>query len=458
MSTLRRTGTWHWCLLAVILAIGLALRLIYLLNIYPFVDEYNSMLAAKMILAKGIPLMPSGLFYNHGILFSYVGALFAGIFGFSPEILRLPSLLLSLPTMLLLFYVGRRWFSPRVGLMAALLLALSPEAIMWGGRARMYALWQFLTLAAIFFLYEGIVRSPSTRGRCLGIAAFAGAALCHMRAVILLPPLVVGLILAHLLTRRLDPPIPRQRRVPWPELATAAAGLLLLLAAQRLDRPGGVASSIELQVESLFNPVRLIVDIVLGAQQFLIPPYLILTTLAIIGLLALLLRLFRRQAGSDDPMLVFLHLIVIGTVIEFSLISPPIIRVPRYTYDLLPPFFLIVTREVDFLFDLVATRLQSPLQTIVRWLPVALLAILFAGPARSAVTTQHHAASLALDVARDRWVPGDELATHLTSTAEIVLERCDHFVAIENPFLYERPDGSLTDPFWVYPGSEPKLT
>ena len=159
-----------------------------------------------MILAKGIPLMPSGLFYNHGILFSYVGALFAGIFGFSPEILRLPSLLLSLPTMLLLFYVGRRWFSPRVGLMAALLLALSPEAIMWGGRARMYALWQFLTLAAIFFLYEGIVRSPSTRGRCLGIAAFAGAALCHMRAVILLPPLVVGLILAHLLTRRLDPP------------------------------------------------------------------------------------------------------------------------------------------------------------------------------------------------------------------------------------------------------------
>ena len=220
-----------------------------------------------------------------------------------------------------------------------------------------------------------------------------------------------------------------------------------------------MASSIELQVESLFNPVRLIVDIVLGAQQFLIPPYLILTTLAIIGLLALLLRLFRRQAGSDDPMLVFLHLIVIGTVIEFSLISPPIIRVPRYTYDLLPPFFLIVTREVDFLFDLVATRLQSPLQTIVRWLPVALLAILFAGPARSAVTTQHHAASLALDVARDRWVPGDELATHLTSTAEIVLERCDHFVAIENPFLYERPDGSLTDPFLGLPwiGTEADL-
>ncbi len=459
MRTGWRHKPWNALVLASILVAGVALRLVYLLRVYPFIDEYISMMAVKMILARGIPVMPSGLFYNHGILFSYVGALFASVLGFKPAVIRLPSLIVSLPTMLLLYYVGRRWFSTQVGLMAALLLALSPEAIEWGGRARMYALWQFLTLAAVFWLYEGVIGRPSTRSRCLGIGAFAGTVLCHMRALILLPPLATALLLARSLSRRTAPAATRQHRIPWPELVTTLTATLILFMAQRLDRPGGVASSTVLQMESLLNPARLIADVIIGAQQFLIPPYLILTSLAFVGLAALFLRLTRRQTRSTDPILICLYVLVIGTTVEWSLITPPIIRVPRYVFDLLPFYFLIVAQELEFLFGLIAQRLAGRLRVAIQWLPIGLLVILFAGPALSTVTTQRYAASLALDVVRREWQPGDKLATHLTSTAEVVLGHCDYFVALENPFLYESPGGSLTDPFLGLPwiGTEAEL-
>lgn len=323
----------------------------------------------------------------------------------------------------------------------------------------MYALWQFMTLVAVYMLYQGMIRQPSTRTRCLGIAAFAGAALCHMRALILLPPLALGLLLAWLQTRHTAPATNRPRRIPWLELATALGGVVIFLVAQRLDRPGGVADSTVIQTESLLNPLRLFADILIGAQQFLIPPYLVLTSLAFVGVLALLLRLKRRQSGPADTTLILLYCIVIGTVIEFSLITPIIIRVPRYVFDLLPFYFLIVCHEIDFLFDLVAARFQPRMQSIIRGLPIGLILILFAGPARSVVTTQRYAASLALDVVEEQWQPGDRLATHLTATAGVILEHCDHFVALENPFLYRNAEGILTDPFLGLPwiGTETEL-
>jgi 4-amino-4-deoxy-L-arabinose transferase-like glycosyltransferase len=423
-----------------------------LLRIYPFVDEYNTMLAAKMILDKGVPVMPSGLFYNHGILYSYIAALSAAVLGFSQAALRLPSLIISLPNMLLVYYVGRRWFSARAGLLAALMLALSPEAITWGGRARMYALWQFMTMASVFLLYEGTVRQPSTWKRCLGIAAFVGATLCHMRALILIPPLLLGLVLAWLITGRKAASMARLR-IPWPELVTTSMGVLILLLAQRVDRPGGVASSTVLQVESLTHPARLIADVIIGAQQFLIPPYLVLTAVALAGLAALLLRVRRSHTSPADVIWAFLCFVVGATVVEFSLITPPIIRVPRYVHDLLPFFFLIVARELDFLASMIADRVPAKLQLLVHGVAFAMIIVLFLRPTVSAVTTQHHAASLALDLVGEEWRAGDKLATHLTSTAEIEFGDCDYFVALENPFLYERPDGTLTDPFlglsWV---------
>jgi hypothetical protein len=59
-------------LLGGIVAAGLAMRLAYMLHGHPFVDEFTSILAAQAILQHGLPILPSGLFYEHGLLFSYL--------------------------------------------------------------------------------------------------------------------------------------------------------------------------------------------------------------------------------------------------------------------------------------------------------------------------------------------------------------------------------------------------
>jgi len=58
--------------------------------------------------------------------------------------------------------VGRRWFSAEAGLVAATLMAVAPTAVLWGGRARMYALLQLLVLLT---LYCALLAQPVWRLR-----------------------------------------------------------------------------------------------------------------------------------------------------------------------------------------------------------------------------------------------------------------------------------------------------
>jgi 4-amino-4-deoxy-L-arabinose transferase-like glycosyltransferase len=138
----------------ILTAAAFALRLAYLLHSHPFIDEFTTVLAAVAILERGLPVLPSGLFYEHGLLFSYLDAPFVALAGEAGlfSVARLPSLLIGTATVPLLYWVGRRWLSPGAGLVAAALLAFSPEGIVWGGRARMYALAQLLVLILSFLV------------------------------------------------------------------------------------------------------------------------------------------------------------------------------------------------------------------------------------------------------------------------------------------------------------------
>jgi len=57
--------------LAAVLLVAFGLRLVYAFDISPFSDEYITMLAAREVLQTGAPILPSGGFYDHGILFVY---------------------------------------------------------------------------------------------------------------------------------------------------------------------------------------------------------------------------------------------------------------------------------------------------------------------------------------------------------------------------------------------------
>ena len=195
MSTKLRAQPNQIIILAALLgllgvALWLRLRFLYTVQLYP--DEFVTLLAVRMIGEKGAPILPSGLFFEHGLLFSYAGAV-AAWFGPARLAVRYASLLFGLITLGLTFVVGRRWFSTGVALIAVTGLVVAPAAIQWSSRARMYALLQLLVLLTVWLAYEGVICDRPGR-RWTALLAYLGATLTHFNAVALAPPLGVAVV------------------------------------------------------------------------------------------------------------------------------------------------------------------------------------------------------------------------------------------------------------------------
>ncbi|MCB0054244.1 MAG: glycosyltransferase family 39 protein, partial [Caldilinea sp.] len=136
--------------LGALLVLAFWLRWQYAQTISLYVDEFTTLWAARRTLELGAPLMPSGVLYTRGLLATYVTALAGAVAGLDYITGRVPSILFGLATIAAIFAAGRREWNTRVGWLAALGLALLPEAIVWSGRARFYAQLQFFALLALW--------------------------------------------------------------------------------------------------------------------------------------------------------------------------------------------------------------------------------------------------------------------------------------------------------------------
>jgi 4-amino-4-deoxy-L-arabinose transferase-like glycosyltransferase len=190
-----------WVLLAVLTLLGLGLRLAYMLRVPPFLDEYSSILTAMSILRTGgVPRLPSGVLYPAGSLFSYLEAAFIGLFGLTDPVARLPSLLISGLTLPILYVVARNLLNRRVALLSVALLALTPEAVVWGGRARMYTLLQLLVLLLVYFFFRSVLdKQPDARARpaWTWVVCFLAAIFAQDEAILLLPILWLAALAAR---------------------------------------------------------------------------------------------------------------------------------------------------------------------------------------------------------------------------------------------------------------------
>jgi 4-amino-4-deoxy-L-arabinose transferase-like glycosyltransferase len=195
-----------WALVALLSIGGVALRGAYLLRVPPFLDEYSSILTGMSILRTGgLPELPSGVLYPSGSFFSYLEAAFIGLFGFSDLVARLPSLLLAGLTLPLLYVVARRLFNRRVALLSVALLAMTPEAVVWGGRARMYSLLQLLALLTVYFFYLSVLDPGSHREGDAGrltpawpwVVCFVAAIFAQDEAILLLPVFLLAALVAR---------------------------------------------------------------------------------------------------------------------------------------------------------------------------------------------------------------------------------------------------------------------
>ncbi|MCG8431831.1 MAG: glycosyltransferase family 39 protein, partial [Candidatus Omnitrophica bacterium] len=140
-------------LLAVIMLCGLAARLHGMNRYSLWFDEYFHAFAAQGILEKGEPVLPSGELYGRASVYSYLVAAGFKLFGTGDIPARMPSVLLGVLSIGLTYMLASHWFSRRVGLISAFLMALSPFCILWSQMCRLYALFQPAYLLLVFFFF-----------------------------------------------------------------------------------------------------------------------------------------------------------------------------------------------------------------------------------------------------------------------------------------------------------------
>lgn len=430
--------------LALILLGAFALRLAYLTHSHPFYDEFTTVLASRAILAHGWPVLPSGLFYEHGLVFSYLAAPFVALAELGPSetlfpLARFASVAVSLLTVALLYALGRRWFSVEVGLLAAALFALSPEGMVWGGRARMYALAQLLTVLLVWFSLRGL-DSQHARARWLALLTLLLALLTQLASIILVPPLLLALLTVLWLKH---PPADHKpasliasartlARRAWPYGLALGGVLLLGLLSKRLGQPLGAP---QLGTETATNPLLELWQTLayqLGglldvgsAMRFLGRVFgvghhwwLLWATLfglmAFIGLNRLRLRPPKTQwwrRWSQHGAFIFLTLIIGLTLLEMVTIVAPFRRNPRYVVLLLPVFYLLTASAVGLL-------MRLPRRRVARLGAVALLTLGLGlhlrGTSASldlAYRTPEPAYERAFEHLQSAWQAGDALLT-----------------------------------------------
>jgi hypothetical protein len=477
----------------ILILAGFALRLHYLITTHPFFDEYTTVLAARQILRHGWPMLPSGLFYEHGLLATYLITPFTALFIDTPlsqwqpahwglMLSRWPSLLLSTATIPLIYTLGRRgfnvltsrsYFAAHISLLAAGLFALSPEGMMWGGRARMYALATLLVLLTVYWAYRGSLHPAPARYRWGAMLTLLATLLTQLGALTLIPPLVIGMAIIGWLSSRtthhalrvwfLRPSIFLEGLV-----LTAIVGLSIYV--KRLGRPLGFAplkgpGSSSLLKELLNTATYQTAfhftwadTIKLLSRQFGVPHLYWLTVATIVGAfiglifwLAGEIRRNKSEIRSEKSTSNFLFLIpnfqlflwlVFGLIIlEMVTLLEPFRRNPRYLVMYLPLFYLIAANAIFKLklvfhpasrftpyvlrFTRHVPRFISP--TIVAIILIALFTAIGFEDLRVALITPEPAYEQAFAFVYTHWQPGDALLTMNTPAAALYLNQVDGF-------------------------------
>jgi len=206
-------------LLIVIIVSGLMLRLWHLGYLNFWGDENITALAVQGILAHGYPRFPSEMIYLRSLPTTYLSALSAALFGFHEMALRLPGVLFSAGTIFLIYKLGQRVFSRRIGLAAAFMLAFSYWDLEFARHARMYAPFAFFYTLALYAIYRGVIERDQ-RWFALSLPIAAVTVLLHELGG------AVALLYLALITRQ------RRNRLPRTPLFVAAIALMLVAGAQ----------------------------------------------------------------------------------------------------------------------------------------------------------------------------------------------------------------------------------
>ncbi len=423
--------------LALLLLLGLALRWRYMQEISLFVDEFVTAWAAQNVLERGLPIFPSGNIYPHGLVFTYLVAPFL-LGGFDEILVRIPGLLVSLAALPVVYLVGRRLLSEEAGLVAAAAMAVDPDMIVWGGRARMYGLLQLLVLLAIFLYYRGLA-ADRARDRYLAMGLLVAAMFTHAEAAFLLPVLGLATLVA----------------LPWRSLfrrdvvlpfALGGAGAVAFFLLAKYGQPNHL-ETLEREGRGYLD---LSADLLAGPLAFgpavAAPHRILFGLLALVGIVFLFRPRFERGSA-----LMYLYTVLGGMLGLLVTLAGASWQRERYLFLVLPLLFLIGGEVLARLAGMLplAPRFQ-------RWLPAALalpvaLYVGLAGTSKAYV--QEWGYDLAFRYLEDNWQPeaGDQVATSMSTAALLYLGRNDAFAIQQGyeEYVVKRPGDGLPADLWT---------
>jgi hypothetical protein len=145
-------------------------------------DEEITALTVRGIAATGLPVLPSGILYLRGVLYTYSAWLAGRVLGHSLPVYRAVSLLFAILAVLLMFCVARQVGTTSTAVWAALLLASCQSLIAAAAFARFYSAFVAASLSAIW-LFQ---RSRDTRrDEWAFLVALGACRLVHEFAVVL---------------------------------------------------------------------------------------------------------------------------------------------------------------------------------------------------------------------------------------------------------------------------------
>ncbi|MEW5959435.1 MAG: glycosyltransferase family 39 protein [Chloroflexota bacterium] len=142
-----------------ILVLAAALRFYRLAGQSLWADEGNSVALARRSFAE---IAQRTAFDIHPPLYYWLLKIWITVFGDSEIGLRSLSALLGVGVVYLIGVLGTRLFSPHLGLIAALLAALSPFQIYYSQEARMYMLLTFLSCLTVLAALRVLSNHPSS--------------------------------------------------------------------------------------------------------------------------------------------------------------------------------------------------------------------------------------------------------------------------------------------------------
>ena len=155
-----------------------------------WLDEGVSIDIARLPWPRFLHVMWSG---EANMALYYLVLRFWLIFGSSEGFVRGLSVLFSVATVPVVFFLGARLFSRRVGLLAALLLAINAYHIRYAQETRSYAMVVFFAVLATWLLAKNL-QEPSSAHWGIYAAVCAMATYSHFYAVLLVPAQAISLL------------------------------------------------------------------------------------------------------------------------------------------------------------------------------------------------------------------------------------------------------------------------